>query len=76
MNVSLGACEGTIHFLHAQVCKFGRILQLANKGHTFIVKTCSRRPRRQQTPYAVINFVLFCEHMMKRFKGELEELKR
>lgn len=83
VNSSLEACEETIQFLHEQRNeyrdKFASLIDFCNgmaKDVPLMLRCALEDIDNDNIPHSVTNFVYLCEYMMKRFKGELEELNK
>ncbi|XP_050886864.1 uncharacterized protein LOC127092099 [Lathyrus oleraceus] len=83
VNASLEACEETIQFLHEQRNeyrdKFASLIDFCNGMATnvpFMLRCALEDIDNDNIPHSVTEFIYLCEDMMKRFKGELEDLNK
>ncbi|XP_050887911.1 uncharacterized protein LOC127093052 [Lathyrus oleraceus] len=83
VNASLAACEETIQFLHEQRNeyrdKFASLIDFCNGMATNVplMLRCDLEDiDNDNIPRSVTEFIYLCEDMIKRFKGELEDLNK
>lgn len=83
VNASLAACEETIQFLHEQRNeyrdKFASLIDFCNGMATnvpLMLRCALEDIDNDNIPRSVTEFIYLCEDMIKRFKGELEDLNK